>query len=167
MLSLLYWVYRLIFAPPEREMLEFDTRSKALAGEGRLLDAESRSFLADLSDFAKLVDNATRTTISVCESFQQKEIAVLSEQRQFLTEQVKKLDGEFKAIAIKDDVSDAILVHIQKSIKEVHARMTKDMSTWSMDMLKNVTSVCEDITETCATGFGGVSTCQLRVAREI
>ncbi|KAI5122950.1 hypothetical protein M0805_006831 [Coniferiporia weirii] len=142
-----------LFNKIERKMLEFDANSKAVRGQSKLLDSETRSFLSTLEDFAKATEQSMTVIRNLAESLQKMETTSLFAHRQFLGEQAERAQNSLKMIQMKEDASEKNLTSIWTIVKEVQDRLANELSAWSVSTQKEIQTMCSDIEEAGAVNF--------------
>ena len=142
----------------ERETRTFDSRSKAIAGQNKLLDADSRSVLAALNDFVMVSRTSVERTLRLTNDLQKTQSEVLSKYHSSLVDDMKRIENGLQMIQSKEDLSERNLATITATVKDVQDTIANKLAAWTSDMQKTIMSLCSDIDETSIQSIAVVST---------
>lgn len=142
----------------ERETRTFDSRSKAIAGQNKLLDADSRSVLAALNDFVMVSRTSVERTLRLTNDLQKTQSEVLSKYHSSLVDDMKRIENGLQMIQSKEDLSERNLATITATVKDVQDTIANKLAAWTSDMQKTIMSLCNDIDETSIHSIAVVST---------
>lgn len=129
---------------------------KAARGRNEILNRELQTLLNITKDFSATAEQSASSAKTLVASFVKAGSSTLSEHRQFVIGQTKRIQDSLKSIHEYDTASDQNLQNISGIVKEVQDCLANELSSWSSRLEGDIQVACTKVAEANTSSFSTV-----------